>query len=63
MNHANYKKWLQEKLVPNLESELVFVVDSASYHNVQLNQHATSNARKCEMLFWLDKLVYVTALT
>jgi transposase len=55
MNHANYKKWLQEKLIPNLECESVIVVDNASYHNVQLNQHPTSNARKGEMLFWLDK--------
>jgi len=55
MNYANYKKWLQEKLNPNLEFKSVFVVDNASYHNVQLNQHPTSNARKGEMLFWLDK--------
>jgi hypothetical protein len=31
------------------------VVNSASYHSVQLNWHPTSNARKSEMLFWLDK--------
>jgi len=31
------------------------VVDNASYHNVQLNRHPTSNARKGEMLLWLDK--------
>ena len=31
------------------------MVDNASYHNVQLNRHPTSNARKGEMLFWLDK--------
>jgi transposase len=55
MNHANYKKWLQEKLIPNLGSKSVIVVDTAFYHNVQLNQHPTSNARKGEMLFWLDK--------
>jgi len=52
MNHANYKKWL---LIPNLESKSVIVVDNMSYHNVQLNWHPTSNARKGEMLFWLDK--------
>jgi predicted O-methyltransferase YrrM len=46
MNHENYKKWLHEKLIPNLESKSVIVVDNASYHNVQLNQHPTSNARK-----------------
>ena len=55
MNQANYMKWLQEKLIPNLESKSVIVVDNASYHNVQLNRHPTSNARKGEMLFWLDK--------
>jgi len=55
MNHANYMKWMQEKLIPNLESKSVIVVDNASYHNVQLNRHPTCNARKGEMLFWLDK--------
>ena len=34
INHANYMKWLQEKLIPNLESKSVIVVDNASYHNV-----------------------------
>jgi len=38
-----------------LESKSVIVVDNASYHNVQLNRHPTSNARKGEMLLWLDK--------
>jgi hypothetical protein len=46
---------LQEKLIPNLESKSVIVVGNASYHNVQLNMHPNSNARKGEMLFWLDK--------
>ena len=47
-------KWLQERLIPNLESKSVIVVDNASYHNVQLNRHPTSNARKGEMS-WLDE--------
>ena len=55
MNQVNHMKWLQEKLIPNLESKSVIVVDNASYHNVQLNRHPTSNARKGEMLFWVDK--------
>ena len=55
MNHANYMKWLQEKLIPNLESKSVIVVDNTSYHNVQLNRHPTNNARKGKMLLWLDK--------
>jgi len=48
-------KWLQEKLIPNLESKSVIVVDNTSYHNVQLNRHPTNNARKGKMLLWLDK--------
>jgi hypothetical protein len=55
MNHAIYKKWSQEKLIPNLESKSVIVVDNASYHKIQLNRYPTSNVRKGEMLFWLDK--------
>jgi len=51
MNHANYKKWLQEKPIPNLESKSVIMVDSASYRIVQLNRNPTSNPRKGEMLF------------
>jgi predicted O-methyltransferase YrrM len=54
MNYANYKKWLQ-KLIPNLESKSVIVVDSASYHTVLIIRNPTSTARKAEMLFWLDK--------
>jgi len=48
-------KRLQEKLIPNLESKSVIVVDNASYHNEQLNRHPTSNARKGVMLLWFDK--------
>ena len=55
MNYANYMKWLQEKLFPNLKSKSFIVVDNTSYHNVQLNRHPTSNARKGEMFSWLDE--------
>jgi hypothetical protein len=43
------------QLIPNLETKSVIVVDNASYHNVQLYRHPTSNARKGELLFCLDK--------
>jgi len=61
MKHANYMKWFQENLIQNLESKSVTVVDKASYDNVRLNRHPTSNARKGEMLFWVGKLVYGAA--
>ena len=44
MNHANYKKWLQEKFILNLEPKSVIVVDNATSHKVQLNRHPTNNA-------------------
>jgi len=50
MNHENYMKRLREKLIPNLESKSVIVVDNASYHNIQPNRHPTSNAIKGEKL-------------
>jgi len=28
VHHVNYKKWLQEKLIPNLESKSVIVADN-----------------------------------
>ena len=59
MNHANYKKWLQEKLIQNLESKSVIVVDNVSSHNVQLNLHPASNARKGELTMLLGSLSYV----
>jgi len=46
MNHANYKKWLQEKIIPNLQSISVIVVNSASYHDLQIIWQPTSSVGK-----------------
>jgi predicted O-methyltransferase YrrM len=63
MNHTNYKKWLQERLIPNLKPSSVVVVDNASYHNVQINgtQPATPEKLKC-CAVWVS-MVYGTAPT
>lgn len=55
MNFANYKKWLIEKLIPNLPPRSVLVIDNASYHNVQVYKVPTSNSTKLEMIAWLKK--------
>lgn len=55
MNFTNYKKWLIEKLIPNLPPKSVVVVDNASYHNKQLNPAPNSNAKKGDMIGWLIK--------
>lgn len=53
MNFSNYRKWLEEKLIPNLPPRSVLVIDNASYHNKEVNPAPTSNTRKADMISWL----------
>lgn len=53
MNYENYKKWLQDMLIPNLPPNSVLVIDNASYHNVQCEKVPTMASRKAEMQEWL----------
>ena len=55
MNWENYKKWLEEKLIPNLLSNSVLVMDNASYHCKIDEKAPTSNSRKADMISWLQK--------
>jgi hypothetical protein len=50
MNATNYRKWLTEKLIPNLPPRSVLVVDNAPYHNVQFNKATTSQTTKAKMM-------------
>jgi transposase len=54
MNAENFEKWLQEKLIPNLNQPSVIVMDNASYHTVQNNKVPTTQIRKAEIQEWLD---------
>jgi hypothetical protein len=36
-------KWEKEKLIPNVATELVVVVDSTSYHKVKVRKSLISN--------------------
>ena len=38
MNFNNFNQWLIERLIPNLKSKSVVVLDNASYHNVQVDK-------------------------
>lgn len=59
MNYENYKKWLLEKLIPNLPPKSVLVIDNAPYHNVQKDKAPNSNSRKSVMIDWLrSKNIY-----
>lgn len=53
MSFKNYKKWIQEKLIPNLPPRSVLVVDKTPYHNVQNERCPTSNSTKDDMKSWL----------
>ncbi|XP_050497226.1 uncharacterized protein LOC126878514 [Diabrotica virgifera virgifera] len=53
MNYDNYKKWLQDKLIPNLPPNSVLVINNAPYHNVQTEKCPTMSSRKAEMQQWL----------
>ena len=55
MNYNNYKKWLQEMLIPNLPPNSVLVIDNAPYHNVQVEKCPTMSTRKEEMREWLRR--------
>lgn len=49
MNFANFTKWLEEMLFPNLQPNTVLVIDNAPYHNVQSDKLPTSNSKKAEL--------------
>lgn len=49
-NSLNYKNWLKGKLIPNLPSNSVFVIDNVSYQNTQLNPSRNSNFKKSDII-------------
>lgn len=53
MNKENYEKWLQDKLIPNLQPNSVFVIDNASYHSTLEDRAPNSNSLKKTMQDWL----------
>lgn len=55
MNAENFKKWLTEKLIPNLPTHSVVVLDNAAYHNVKSSKIPTSASIKSEMISWLTE--------
>jgi hypothetical protein len=54
INIDNYEIWLKTTLIPNLPPNSVLLMDTAAYHNVQLNAAPTSSSRKSAMIEWLS---------
>lgn len=53
MNYEMYKKWVTEKLIPNLPPRSVVVIDNAPYHNKQKEKMPISSTKKQDMKEWL----------
>lgn len=53
MNSNNFKKWLNEKLLPNLDRPSLIVMDNAPYHSICINRSPNSNYLKADMQKWL----------
>lgn len=56
MNFENFKRWVTEKLIPNLHAQSVLILDNTSYHNVQLEKAPTSASSKNTMINWLTEM-------
>ncbi|XP_063897313.1 uncharacterized protein LOC135118660 [Helicoverpa armigera] len=55
MNNTNFKKWVTEKLLPNLQTETIIVMDNAPYHSICINKCPNTNAKKADMQHWLNE--------
>ncbi|XP_073951822.1 uncharacterized protein [Choristoneura fumiferana] len=53
MNAANFSKWVQDKLLPNLDTPSIIVMDNASYHTIQINKAPNTSSRKQAIRDWL----------
>lgn len=53
MNRKKFKKWVLQKLIPNLSEPTCVIMDNARYHSFQINKAPTSNDRKHIIAEWL----------
>jgi hypothetical protein len=54
-NSDNFEKWVNEKVIPNLASPCVIVMDSAPYHGKQVDKPPTKSSPKKDMLEYLRR--------
>lgn len=55
MNAENFEKWVKEKLLPNIRSNSLIVLDNAPYHSVEENKPPTKYSNKSAMITWLER--------
>ncbi|XP_054281395.1 uncharacterized protein LOC128999064 [Macrosteles quadrilineatus] len=55
MNFSNFEKWIRERVLPNLPSNSVIVIDNAPYHGEQEDKVPNKSSTKKVMVEWLSK--------
>ena len=55
MNYDNFRKWLEEWLIPNLPAHSVIVLDNAPYHSKQRDRCPTIQTKKGDIQDWLRR--------
>lgn len=55
MNNTNFKKWITEKLLPNLYTDSIIVMDNVPYHSICINKCPNTNSKKADMQSWLTE--------
>ena len=53
MSAVHFEVWFQDSLIPNLQSNSLFVMDNAPYHSRMLESVPTMSSRKQQMHDWL----------
>lgn len=55
MNGDTFREWM-EGILPRLKPNSVIVMDNASYHSVKIDKAPTSNAKKADIIKWLQDM-------
>ncbi|KAJ8914219.1 hypothetical protein NQ315_003582 [Exocentrus adspersus] len=50
-----FTKWVEERLIPNLEEPSLIVMDNAPYHSVLIEKQPSISSRRMKLMEWLHK--------
>ena len=58
MNGNIFKTWVNDQLIPNLQTNSVVVMDNASYHSMQVEgtKAPTTSSKKGEIVNWHESV-------
>ena len=55
MDGNNFTKWVEERLIPNLDQPSAIVMDNASYHSMRTDKCPTSSTRKADIQVYMSR--------